>query len=160
MLQKDPHRRPSIKKFLEKDFLSSRISNLLSATVAKHEFGRTFETNQPDASPTTVAKSKRELHRRQEEGKRPHTAIQPPERSGKSPSRPEERKKEGGKYEEVISSLQKAIDKQVDEDEDFNDEQIGQTKFNFVTPEGIPLPNINPEDSAFTKIENLRFYLE
>ena len=30
LLQKDPHRRPSIKRFLEKEFLSNRITNLLS----------------------------------------------------------------------------------------------------------------------------------
>jgi NIMA (never in mitosis gene a)-related kinase len=46
MLQKDPHRRPSIKKLIEKEFLSNRISSLLSQTVAKHEFGRTFETSE------------------------------------------------------------------------------------------------------------------
>jgi NIMA (never in mitosis gene a)-related kinase len=42
MLQKDPHKRPSIKKIIEKDFLSWRIPELLSQTVAKHELGRTF----------------------------------------------------------------------------------------------------------------------
>ena len=36
MLQKDPHRRPSVKKILEKEFLGSRISHLLSKTVANH----------------------------------------------------------------------------------------------------------------------------
>jgi hypothetical protein len=54
LLQKDPHRRPSIKKFLEKEYLSSRISALLSQTVAKHEFGRTFET--PDPPPETAGR--------------------------------------------------------------------------------------------------------
>jgi len=39
MLNRDPNLRPSIKKILEKDFLAIRISNLLSMTVAKHEFG-------------------------------------------------------------------------------------------------------------------------
>ena len=38
MLKKDPKKRPSIRKILEKDFLSNRISKLLSRTVAKHEF--------------------------------------------------------------------------------------------------------------------------
>lgn len=42
MLIKDPARRPSIRKVVEKEFLASRISQLLSNTVAKHEFSDTF----------------------------------------------------------------------------------------------------------------------
>jgi NIMA (never in mitosis gene a)-related kinase len=42
MLIKDPARRPSIRKVVEKSFLASRISQLLSNTVAKHEFSDTF----------------------------------------------------------------------------------------------------------------------
>lgn len=42
MLIKDPNKRPSIRKILEKDFLSARISQLLSNTIAKHEFSNTF----------------------------------------------------------------------------------------------------------------------
>lgn len=42
MLNRDPNLRPSIKKILEKDFLAIRISNLLSMTVAKHEFGNSI----------------------------------------------------------------------------------------------------------------------
>jgi len=42
MLIKDPNKRPSIRKILEKDFLSHRISLLLSNTIAKHEFSSTF----------------------------------------------------------------------------------------------------------------------
>ena len=42
MLIKDPAKRPSIWKILEKEFLSKRISQLLSNTIAKHEFSNTF----------------------------------------------------------------------------------------------------------------------
>lgn len=42
MLIKDPARRPSMRKILEKDFLSRRISKLLTATIAKNEFSSTF----------------------------------------------------------------------------------------------------------------------
>ncbi len=42
MLIKDPAKRPSIRKILEKEFLSKRISQLLSNTIAKHEFSSTF----------------------------------------------------------------------------------------------------------------------
>jgi len=42
MLIKDPARRPSMRKILEKDFLSKRISKLLTATIAKNEFTSTF----------------------------------------------------------------------------------------------------------------------
>ena len=60
----------------------------------------------------------------------------------------------------MVQSLQKIVDKQdsaSEEEEVIEDEQI---RFNFVTPEGLPLPGIYPEDSAFAKIEGLRLYLE
>ena len=42
MLIKDPVKRPSIRKILEKEFLSKRISKLLTSTIAKNEFSATF----------------------------------------------------------------------------------------------------------------------
>lgn len=42
MLIKDPTKRPSMRKILEKDFLSKRISKLLTSTIAKNEFTSTF----------------------------------------------------------------------------------------------------------------------
>lgn len=37
MLIKDPSKRPSIKRILEKDFLKARIGNLLVSTLSRHE---------------------------------------------------------------------------------------------------------------------------
>ena len=42
MLIKDPTKRPSMRKILEKEFLSRRISKLLTSTIAKNEFSDTF----------------------------------------------------------------------------------------------------------------------
>ena len=42
MLIKDPNKRPSMRKILEKEFLSKRISKLLTATIARNEFTSTF----------------------------------------------------------------------------------------------------------------------
>lgn len=42
MLIKDPQKRPSMRKILEKEFLSRRISKLLTSTIAKNEFSDTF----------------------------------------------------------------------------------------------------------------------
>ena len=42
MLIKDPLKRPSMRKVLEKEFLSKRISKLLTTTIAKSEFSDTF----------------------------------------------------------------------------------------------------------------------
>lgn len=42
MLIKDPTKRPSMRKILEKEFLSRRISKLLTSTIAKNEFTATF----------------------------------------------------------------------------------------------------------------------
>lgn len=44
MLIKDPSKRPSMRKILEKEFLSRRISKLLTTTIAKNEFSSTFVT--------------------------------------------------------------------------------------------------------------------
>lgn len=38
MLHRDPSKRPSVKKILEKEYLAEKITSLLSNTVAKHEF--------------------------------------------------------------------------------------------------------------------------
>jgi len=45
MLNKDPKKRPSVKRILEKDFLAERIANLIPLSVAKHELGQTFLNN-------------------------------------------------------------------------------------------------------------------
>ena len=42
MLIKDPEKRPSMRKILEKQFLSKRISKLLTTTIAEREFSNTF----------------------------------------------------------------------------------------------------------------------
>jgi serine/threonine protein kinase len=42
MLIKDPTKRPSMRKILEKEFLSKRISKLLTTTVTMTEFSATF----------------------------------------------------------------------------------------------------------------------
>lgn len=44
MLIKDPQKRPSMRKILEKEFLSCRITKLLTTTIAKNEFGSTYVT--------------------------------------------------------------------------------------------------------------------
>ena len=45
MLIKEPQKRPSMRKILEKPFLSNRISKLLTMTIARNEFSNTFVTN-------------------------------------------------------------------------------------------------------------------
>jgi len=45
MLNKDPKKRPSVKRILEKDFLAERIANLIPMSIAKHELGQTFLNN-------------------------------------------------------------------------------------------------------------------
>jgi len=42
MLIKDPQKRPSMRKILEKNFLARRITNLLTTTIARNEFSNTF----------------------------------------------------------------------------------------------------------------------
>lgn len=45
MLIKDPLKRPSMRKILEKEFLAKRISKLLTQTITKDEFSETFVKN-------------------------------------------------------------------------------------------------------------------
>lgn len=45
MLIKEPQKRPSMRKILEKPFLSNRISKLLTMTIACNEFSNTFVSN-------------------------------------------------------------------------------------------------------------------
>ena len=45
MLIKEPQKRPSMRKIMEKPFLSNRISKLLTMTIARNEFSNTFVTN-------------------------------------------------------------------------------------------------------------------
>lgn len=44
MLIKDPTKRPSMRKVLEKEFLSRRISKLLTSAITINEFSETFLT--------------------------------------------------------------------------------------------------------------------
>lgn len=45
MLNKDPKKRPSVKRILEKDFLAERIANLIPMSIVKQELGNTFVNN-------------------------------------------------------------------------------------------------------------------
>jgi len=46
MLNKDPKKRPSVKRILEKDFLAERIASLIPMSIVKQELGQTFLNNQ------------------------------------------------------------------------------------------------------------------
>ena len=140
MLEKDPHKRPSIKKVLEKEFLSSRISQLLSQTVAKHEFGKVMSSKVPEEIKEERQSSEKK-HRRKE-------------------AEPDSKEEKIG-YEEVVESMKKCLEQREGEDsEDFAEEPNQRVKATFLTPEGVPLPGVSEQDSAFTRIEALRCYLE
>jgi len=84
MLIKDPVNRPSMRRILEKEFLSRRISKLLTTTIAKNEFSNTF-----------VEKHLKPQHSEQPEGKNEEeqkddstaTNQQPPSDKNMHPSR-------------------------------------------------------------------------
>ena len=67
MLVKDPAKRPSMRKILEKEFLSKRISKLLTMSIAKNEFSNTFV--------------QKHLESNDEESKEGHTAAESGESS-------------------------------------------------------------------------------
>lgn len=61
MLIKEPQKRPSMRKILEKPFLSNRISKLLTMTIARNEFSNTFVTNHlnPASSQAQIEEEKK-----------------------------------------------------------------------------------------------------
>ena len=68
MLIKDPAKRPSMRKILEKPFLASRISKLLTMTIAKNEFSNTFVTKHINGETASTPNSATQI-RSQEENK-------------------------------------------------------------------------------------------
>ena len=60
LLIKDPAKRPSMRKILEKDFLAKRISKLLTTTIAKSEFGNTFVSKHLDVGAAGVKEEEKE----------------------------------------------------------------------------------------------------
>ena len=160
MLQKDAKNRPSVKKILEKEFLSSRISQLLSQTVTKHEFG-----NSVLAKPEPRREELKEDNLIREVEKRPQSSN---ERIKKRSQNSENEEIKGCapedrlEYEEIVNSLRQCLggERNEEEEESFVEEENQRVKASFLTPEGAPLPGISDEDSAFCRIESLRCYLE
>jgi len=74
MLIKEPQKRPSMRKLLEKPFLSNRISKLLTMTIARNEFSNTFVTNHlnPASSQAQIEEEKKQSSN----GDTEHSAVQ------------------------------------------------------------------------------------
>lgn len=154
MLQKDAAKRPSVKKILEKDFLNSRISQLLSQTVAKHEFGQSY-----------ISKSIQEVKREELKEDNIIREKKPDDKLVRRNSEYENlkvgTKEEKIEYEEYVNELRQCLGEGKKEDDDyFEEKEEERVKANFLTPDGRPLPGVNEEDSAFCRIELLRCYLE
>jgi serine/threonine protein kinase len=168
MLQRDPARRPSVKKILEKDFLNERIASLLSHTVAKHELAKSLQKSQEglppvvtDRPPTSPAPedSKSPLMRvSTPDNPRPRSRLQTPSeiREESKAETPDEED-----YNEVIiQSLQDCLNRKPgDEDSYFEERPEDRVYEKFLTPDG-PLPGIGGKDSIYARIEALRMYLE
>ena len=149
MLQNDPHRRPSVKKILERDFLAARISQLLSQTVAKHEFGKAVLPLEPE---------RREERKDPPEERKVERRVTPRKKRNNFV---EDSKDEAG-YGEVVQSIRSCLEPSNGrEDDDYFEEAEDQrVKAHFLTPERTPVPGVTSEDSAFGRIEALRCYLE
>ena len=81
MLIKEPQKRPSMRKILEKPFLSNRISKLLTMTIARNEFSNTFVTNHlnPASSQSQLEEEKKgdseSTNQAQNEGAEGHNSV-------------------------------------------------------------------------------------
>ena len=76
MLIKDPAKRPSMRKILEKDFLSRRISNLLTMTIARKEFSNTFVTRHLSGN-----ENQKSIEEQKEGAARSSTQMEPDQQS-------------------------------------------------------------------------------
>jgi NIMA (never in mitosis gene a)-related kinase 1/4/5 len=142
MLEKDPKKRPSIKKILENPYLNTRISQLLSQTIAKHEFGKIFLPKELEEIKENIEESGQNLEI-SPKNKKKHVTVE-----------------EKADYEQVMVSLKKCLEENNSEDSDFEENSNQRVSSKFLTPEGIPLPGVSDSDSAFCRIEALRCYLE
>jgi len=147
MLQREPHLRPSIKRVLEKEFLSSRIASLLSHTVAKHELTKSMvKVLEPERPPNPQSLIPSNSHR-------PASHHQVP------PVKPQDDLDSSGEqYSQVIQSLQDCLshDRPEEDSEDPGErvvERISQV-------DGRPLPGATDADSIYTQMELLMVYLE
>ena len=162
MLQRDPARRPSIKKILEKDFLNERIASLLSHTVAKHELAKSLQksqeglppvvTDRPPTSPAPEDSKSPLMRAATPDSARPRSRAQTPS---------EESKGADEDYNEVIiQSLQDCLNRKPGSDDSYFEEKPEDRVYErFLTPDG-PLPGIGGRDSIYARIEALRMYLE
>jgi NIMA (never in mitosis gene a)-related kinase len=173
MLQRDPAKRPSAKKIMEKDFLNGRISYLLSQTVAKHELGKTAEEPQPERSHTPQLKpnlgdsdtppeeDKSEIYPARSESRLGHHNQPARSREQERKASHEPKAESIENYRVVIESIRECLNCQDRTDQSYFEEDESQRAYEkFLTPEGIPLPGVSSEDSIYSRVEALKFYLE
>lgn len=146
MLQRDPQQRPSIKRILEKEFLSSRIAALLSHTVAKHEFTKGIvKTVEPVRQPSPPSPVPSSLSR-------PSSQQVPPVKVE------DDLNTSGENYSEVIQSLQDCLSRNKPEEDS---EEVGERVIERISRlDGRLLPGATETDSIYTQMELLLVYLE
>lgn len=146
MLQRDPQQRPSIKRILEKEFLSNRIASLLSHTVAKHEFTKGIVKN---AEPVRQPSPQRPI---------PSSASRPSSQQVPPVKLEDDLNTSGENYSEVIQSLQDCLSRNKPEEDS---EEVGERVVERISRlDGRPLPGATGTDSIYTQMELLLVYLE
>lgn len=173
MLQKDPTKRPSAKRILEKDFLNARISYLLSQTVAKHELtktideptGRTYPSKlNPmlgDSDTPSIEEDKSEIYPRRAESRLEHYNQPARSREQERKEAEEDKNDTDENYGLVIESIRDCLNGEAQPDQAFFEEEESQRVYEkFLTPEGAPLPGVSFNDSIYSRVEALKFYLE
>ena len=170
MLQRDPARRPSVKRILEKEFLSSRIATLLSHTVAKHELGRSLVKALDPLPPAAPEKSLRDPNPQspgQVESARAQSPVEPkrpkshPIPAVKIEEDKDELNSSGENYSEVIQSMQDCLSKKPMEEESYFEENpADRVQEKLARLDGRPLPGAADSDSIYLQLELMLVYLE
>ena len=178
MLIKDPAKRPSIRKIVEKDFLWSRISQLLTNTVAKHEFSDTFlkkhivpysenkeNDDESESSKKSTKKSSKKKYPDEESSidkKTEEFKLDTSIAKEKSPILKESQRNQGFKgyfnYKKAQKSTKtkeyEETKENIEDDSGYEEKEAAIQKF----LQG--LPGVTATDSQSYRIEALRVYLE
>lgn len=132
LLQREPIKRPSVKRILEKEFLRARIPGLLARTVRLHENAR---------GSSSKASTKRTASLQSE----PHVS---------SPVQPSKGDTDTNLDEEVLAAVEEVRSSFAHKSKDSEELQEGQPL------DHVKVPGMAANDSAQAKVECLRMYLE
>ncbi|KRX08352.1 Protein kinase-like domain [Pseudocohnilembus persalinus] len=161
MLIKDPAKRPSIRKILERDFLKARIGELFQNTLNKQEFSENMESSNNNEQNKSISSN-------QSSNKNLQVSENQANNNPSQGQNPNQYEDQG--YQVLLESMrdclnlkknsQKQGQNDEEEDELIEDKEIIVPKFLEMNGKPFQIPGISDKDTTGLKIEALRYYLE